>query len=31
MSKNIGIIDEPVKIGHQDELDICVHAVSLID
>ena len=31
MSKTIGIIDEPVQPGAQDQLDINVHAESLID
>ena len=31
MSKTIGIIDEPVQPGAQDQLDISVHAESLID
>ena len=31
MSKTIGIIDEPVKPGAQDNLDINIHSKSLID
>ena len=31
MSKTIGIIDEPVQPGAQDNLDINIHSKSLID